>query len=207
MESEYAPLLPMAPATTTYLTPRLGPDGVEVVLVMTKDQKISIARSVLDSLTMKFGAPSELMLLEEDGVTPAAIGTGLSPSPPTKSSPRRMLLSSTVYDSPIDEYEEVNDTTWKRVYRHGPFGTVHFVGEATLSEDGRRMVFRGQITGLSPAAFYVERPSVTAAFAPAAGQLPTMNALVIYTPYLTSDCKHYYYTELSTNVIQHVTYP
>lgn len=123
---------------------------------------------------------------------------------PTTTTPRYMLIKS---DTSVIEYAEFSATEWRRVMTHTPaFTGIAFLGRATLNEDGRRMVFRGQTAAANVAGFYADRAGPRQPFTTVATRIPSLTSDSVDTPYLSEDCHDYYYTFTLSNQIQHVTY-
>jgi len=143
------------------------------------------------------------MLMDQDGVTPAVLTVNEAPSAPTTTTPRRMIVSS---PNVHDEYVEVAPDSWRRILRHQlSFGTVTFLGHAVLSEDGRRLVFRGQDGTQIVSGYYVDRAAIDVGFPKTPIKIPTGDALSVATPFLTNDCRHFYYTDPNNgDQIRHV---
>jgi hypothetical protein len=124
---------------------------------------------------------------------------GYEPSAPTKVTPRHMVLSKSSNYIELEETDHTSPTTWELVTNTNPSFVdpantqVKFLGEAHLTEEGRRLVFKGQIGSNLIRAFYVERDSIEMPFASPARQLPNTANLSVSYPVLTSDCKQMFY--------------
>jgi hypothetical protein len=200
--NDYSLVYPLAP-TGIYSAPRLAPGGDELFLVM-KMGSNAMARATRNAVGNTWSAPVPMIMKQSDGVTDAIFVDGHVPSAPTTTNPRRMLVSL----STIDEYRETAPNEWRRIASYpATIGGISVLGHALLSPDGRRMTFRGQLGSSIVAGYFVERASLSSAFGTIPVQIPTSDGLSVATPYLTPDCKHYYYADPNGGYIHHVVYP
>jgi hypothetical protein len=183
---------------TLYREPRLSPSGLEMFLrieISGPMMQVQIGVSTRTAGTHAWTNPAAVPIL---GLT-NNLDTLVDPSPPTTTMPRRMVLSRTGIG--FVELEEVAIGQWT-VHREeaapsfandeSPARDVVFLGEAHLTQDGLRLVFRGQITGQDIGAYYVERATVDDAFPAPAHELPTQSS--VHNPFFTSDCQNLFYT-------------
>ncbi len=197
--ASYTPLY--APSIVLYSAPRLAPGGNELFLVI-KSGSIAMGSSTRNVTSNVWSVPLSMKMKEPNGVTDATFLDGHVPSAPTTTNPRRMLVSL----SGIDEYRETAPNEWRRIASYpANIDGVDVLGHALLSPDGLRMTFRGQRPSNNVAGYYLERASVSSAFGTPI-QIPTSDGLSVATPYLTPDCKHYYYADPNGGYIHHVVY-
>lgn len=189
---------------TQYRAPRLAPSGLElyVRIEMLATGGTRIGRSVRTATTDLWTTPIPIAIN-------TVLSSGVLPSPPTTTTPRHMVIMNGVQT--MIEIREASLGSWhvERTQAIASFSTamsetVAFLGEAHLTEDGRRLVFRGQITSQPVGAFYVERASLDDAFTGSATRLPTMGS--VSQPFFTSDCKYMLYTRESEGFVYRVVY-
>lgn len=188
-------------AIVSYDAPRLSPGGNELYAVEDSSGFYSLIRTTWVAPLM-WSSPQPVELASGAGFVLLAAGD--APSSVTTTNPRRMIISRT---GGYDEYVEVTPTRWSRVSSVGASAfSVAFLGEGMLSPDGLRLAFRGQVGAANIGAYMVTRPDVATPFSPAALRLPT-EPVNVSRPFLTDDCKHLYFTDGNTGILQHVRYP
>ena len=205
MGSSYSDLFANVPAGTTYRAPRLAPGAGELFLLKQVITGYSIAQSTRTGEI--WSSPQSLAFKDQSGTFDVSVDVRNAPGAPTTTVPRRILVSENLGFN-VAEFREITGTNeWRHVQSHPTsFGTVNILGQATLSENGRRMVFTGQEGGGIVSGYYVDRANVGDPFAAPATKLAA-SPLSVRTPYLTADCKHYYYSDPNApDVIHHVTY-
>ena len=191
---------------TLYRAPRLAPNGLEMYM---RAEPVSTGISSLARSTRTPGTDAwSLPVLVN--VTNGVIGPASTPSPPTTTTPRRMVITNG--GSSLIEIREVTVNAWQAVrtqlissFPTLPSGNVMFLGEAHLTEDGLRLVFRGQVAAQPVGAWYVDRASIDDPFTNPARQLPTVGS--VSQPFFTPDCKHLLYRRESEGFIYRVAYP
>lgn len=199
--ADYASILP-AIVDTAYDAPRLAPTLQQVFYLHRANTVLSLKRATRQGPGS--WTTTTILLKDENGVMTTPITGTEEIGAPTTTTPRYMLIKS---GSSVTEYVEFSATEWRRVMTHTPaFTGIIFFGRATLNEDGRRMVFRGQKTAANVAGFYADRPGPGQPFTTVATWIPSLTSDEVETPYLSENCLHYYYTYTLTNQIQHVTY-
>lgn len=185
----------------SYGSARLAPTVDEVLYVRTESGIPALMRA--KRVSAGNWSSSAMSLHDESNLTILLSGTE-ELGAPTATSPRHMLVTT---GPVLDEFVETNSSVWTRVRRHSAsFTGISFLGRATLTEDGRRMVFRGQIVPANVAGFYTDRANVGDLFTAVATRIPATPSDSVETPYLTDDCHHYYYTSSTSRQIQHVVY-
>jgi len=196
----YTPLIPPGVAAS-YGSARLAPTIDEVFYVRIASGIPALMRA--KRVSAGIWSSSAMSLHDESNLTLLLSGTE-ELGAPTATSPRHMLVTT---GPAVDEFVETSSSVWTRVRRHSAsFTGISFLGRATLIEDGRRMVFRGQIGGANVAGFYTDRATVGDLFTQVATKIPATPSDSVETPYLTDDCHHYYYTHPTSGQIQHVVY-
>jgi len=189
-----------------YRAPRLAPSGLEMYVRMEPmAAPVRIGRSVRTPGSDAWSLPAMITIAN------LALSTGDDPSPPTTTSPRHMVIS---HDDSMgfSELHEVGPDSWVVDRTQSMTGyvtptteNVSFLGEAHLTEDGLRLVFRGQIIPQPVGAFYLERASVGVPFASPARQLPTLGS--VSHPFWTSDCRYLLYDRQIDGQAYRVVYP
>jgi hypothetical protein len=188
----------------TYRGPRLSLGGAEMYLKVANNGEISFGRS-MRSAADKWSLPASVAFTS--GGTNVLFDDSDDISPPTVTSPRRLMISS------VNAFLEFSQSgsdplTWK--LESSTFGGVlfgvTFLGQASLSPDGLMMIFRGN-GGANNQAYYVTRTTVAQAFGGIAVPLPHVSNLSVNTPFLSANCKHFYYTATPTGELRHVLLP
>ncbi len=191
--------------SVSHRAPRLARDGVEL-FVRSESSDVAITRFSRTAGTDTWSVLSKLTL---NGLSPA-LTTVDDPSVPTQTTPRRMVLSRV---SGFVELEEEVPTIWKVIrtqnatsYQSPASIAVSFAGQASLTADGRRLIFRGRAAN-EPlnGAWYLERASLDVPFVDPARKLPASNSVA--HPFLSTDCKQLFYDEPSSSQIRRVSYP
>ncbi|MBA3500725.1 MAG: hypothetical protein M4D80_08720 [Myxococcota bacterium] len=193
-------------AVMAFDAPRLSPDARELYLRarLTAAGTASLGRYTRLAGTDTWSGLSAQTFI---GMT---FTTADAPSPPTTTTPRRMIISR---DSQgfIEVEETMAGKQWTVVrpqpaqsYLRADSVPVSFLGQAHLTNEGRRLVFRGQVAGQLFGAFYLERTSLAQDFAGPARQLPAAGS--VSHPYFTSDCTTLFYTFETQNQVYRVTY-
>lgn len=197
----YAPMFPVLTNGAVDVSPRLAPTLQQAFFVRKVDPFLSLQRAT----RMSPGAwmTSTVLLKDGSGATTIPI-TGLDEiGAPTTTNPRYMLIGR---GANVIEYREHSANEWRLVMTHSfAFTGITFAGHATLSENGRRMVFRGQIGAATVAGFYADRSGPGQPFTGVAMQISSSPAHSVETPYLSEDCRHFYYTHTTSQQIQHAT--
>jgi hypothetical protein len=188
-----------------YRNPKLAPGGLEMFVLieplMTGVPQIGRASRTPQSDT--WTAPQPITVMN------TLVSYGSYPSSPTTTNPRRMVIAKDTQG--WAEVQELSPGTWSHVRTQGNSYTtsanelVMFLGQAHMTEEGRRLVFRGQIEGQNVGAFYLERASLADPFVSPARQLPTGGSAG--HPFLTSDCRYLFYNRDATNSVYRVVYP
>lgn len=198
--ASYSAMFPIT-VDVQYNVPRLAPTLQEVFHLRIANNVPSLQRATRVSA----GAWTTTTVLLKDAtgqLTTLITGTE-EIGAPTTTNPRYMLITS---GSSITEYVEFSANEWRRVLNHSSaFTDISFLGRATLSESGRRMVFRGQKSGANVAGFYTDRLNPGQPFTTVADRIPSLDTDSVETPYLSEDCRHFYYTHPTSDVIQHAT--
>jgi len=169
-----------------YQSPRLSYDGLELFARADKSNVHEIVHSTRTPATATWSVPAPLVFRDGNG-TPENIMAGVDPSPPTETSPRRMLL---VFGTTgFEEYVEDKATgEWDVKRVHAYAFDPPFAGQAQLSSDGLQLIY------VSSGKVYVSvRPNLASDFATTA--TPVATALTSFRPFLFADCKHLLYDD------------
>jgi len=199
---KYVPALPQLDATLR--APRLAPGGAEMFLKIDDAGAITFGRSTRVGPT-KWTAPDPLTFTTSGPVLPS-FADGDNISPPTLTDPRRLIISGTFGYHELVETSDAQHWSLVSTTAGGTLFETSFVGEASLSPDGLKLIFLGNRGGTINA-FYVTRPSTMSAFAGSAMPLPHAAGNSPITPFLSADCKHFYYTAMPAGDVRHVVLP
>jgi len=197
----YTPMLAAA-MNTSYHNPRLVPGADEVFFIHNVSGVYSLRRA--KRLAAGDWPTTVVLLKTEGGAITIPIAGNEEIGAPTATVPRRMLVST---GTVLDEFEEQAPDLWWRVRRHAAsFAPVVFLGRATLSKDGRRLVFRGHDPATYVSGYYADRATIADSFPTTALLIPGQATDSVETPFLSDDCRDYYYTHPTSVQIQHVTF-
>jgi hypothetical protein len=197
----YKIVVPGANADVLVDAPRLAPNGLEIFL------RVDHPSSGKSELMVTRRAVNDVVWSVPKGITidGQSVFSNISvPSPPTTTSPRRMIVSQGA-----GLFEEVKEQgtdglTWTVVQRvDAPSFGVNYSGEPSLTADGRFLVFRGNTGGLNQA-LYVPRDAngkFTGTGTALLGPISSVNE-----PYLAPDCTHLFYTDQPAGQVHMVTY-
>ena len=181
--------------------PRLAPNGLEIFLridhiVAGKSELAVATRAPTGAI---WGPPKTIAI---DGQS--VVSNIVVPSPPTTTTPRRMIVSEGA-----GSFDEVKETgtdglSWT-VVQHvdTPNFGVNYSGEASLTADGRFLVFRGRPGSINQA-FYVPRDANGKFTGPVTALLGPISSA--NEPYLAPDCQHLFYTDAPAGQVHMVTY-
>ncbi len=178
---------------TDYGVPAMAPAGDEMFM------RFHVAATNSTFIVRGLRAPGQAGWSGLFGTNLPVDPAGYDPSAPSSTNPRRMILSKASNYVEVEETDNTNPTTWELVTDTNPDfvdpanANVKFLGQAHLTAEGRRLVFKGQIDSNIIRAFYVERDSITMPFASPARPLPNSASLSVSFPVLTSDCKQLFY--------------
>jgi hypothetical protein len=190
-----------------FRSPHLAPNGLELFmrLHLVQSNTWAFVRTDRTALTDAWSMPQGIAVASAPPITDAD-----DPSSPTTTTPRLMAVSRSGMG--FAEISEESPTSWKVVqvalatsYETDDAKSVAFLGNAHLTEDGRRLVFQGQVGGENVSAFYLERASVAVAFASPARRIPTESS--VSQPFMTSDCKTLFYRRAGEGFVYRVVYP
>lgn len=162
--------------------PRLAPDGRDLFMLENNGGTFGMRRATPSGATWVMGP-----VVSVTGIT---IGAGFVPGTPTTTNPRRMIAQQ----SPGIWREGTEDGLgrWTFTTTIKPVGMQTLV-DPTLSVDGLRLVFVGNILGGEIEVFVSTRPVVTNGFL-VAQPLHDITSVVGMesTPATSPDCKHLY---------------
>ena len=189
------------PVGTEYRAPRLSPGGSEMYL------KADVSGTISFGLSTRTGPNAWSLhsnVVFKNGAQFIQFSDADNISPPTLTNPRRLVVSSS---NGFQEFTETNPLLWKLALTVSTpiLGGVSFLGQASLSPEGLKLVFQGQGAGLI-SAYYVTRPDVTQNFSGPAIEIPHNMQSSVYTPFLSANCKHFYYTS-NMGDVRHVLLP
>ncbi|MBX3156255.1 MAG: hypothetical protein KF773_09675 [Deltaproteobacteria bacterium] len=200
LPSAYMKILEPKPmGVKNYDAPRLAPGGAElfVILETVNDTRV-LARA--ERTGVDWSAPAPVELVDDTGAQILDLELTTT-SPPTTSTPRRMMVSRTL--TTITEFQEDAPSRWKQLktYTAAELGTATADG-GYLTPDGLQLVFAGDsVIRIATRQRLEERFS--------GSQLlftPTAPVTTRHGAYYTVDCqRHLYYT--SGLDIRHVVLP
>ena len=131
---------------------------------------------------------------ENPETLPLTIGVNDFASTPSALAERHVIIGRNDYNpGRFEEWRDNGDGTWDKPYDYTPatFGLTS-VGHASLSRDGRRLVFGGNSSaGTSDSIYYSDRQSIADPFTSAV-EIPVVDAHPFF-PFLTEDCGHLYF--------------
>jgi hypothetical protein len=190
-------LIALDTAVDLVRAPRLSPSGTEMFL------RIEPTGGMAPYIARRKRSSGNMWSIGVAQVIASHVITDDDPSPPTTTTPRRMILSR---PNVLVEIEETAAENWKVVEPQDSVFTladntpVAFLGQAHLTTNGLRMVFRGQVSGQLIGAFYADRTSLTVPFSSPVRQLQT--SMSAHTPFFTSDCTVLFYTTTNNQVMR-----